>query len=126
MFKSDVWFVWFSILAYLLGWAAYLELSPSMGNVWWRTTAEGTKAFHPSGLWATAIAPFKAGHEMFWYPSFWDVNPWPVLGLLGSLLYFLRDRSMQSKAVPPLHHVGKEDPMQASPLHPHGDDRMSQ
>lgn len=73
------------LLTYGLAWAAYLELSPSMGNVWWRTTSEGSKEFCPWGLWATAVAPFKQGHTLFWHPSFWDINPWPALLLLGGL-----------------------------------------
>jgi hypothetical protein len=70
------------ILVYVLGWIAYLELSPTLGNIWWRTNSEGMKEFCPWGIWATAIAPFKRDHEAFWHPSFWDMNPWPVLGML--------------------------------------------
>ena len=79
----------FAITAYILGWIAYLEVSPSMGNVWWRTNAEGHKEFTPWGIWATAAAPFKRGHGIFWTPAFWDINPWPLLGILG-FLYFTR------------------------------------
>ncbi len=73
--------VCFAVL-YILGWIAYLELSPTLGNIWWRQGAEGLKEFCPWGIWATAIAPFR--HVAFWHPSFWDMNPWPVLVILAA------------------------------------------
>ncbi len=73
--------VCFAVL-YVLGWIAYLELSPTLGNIWWRRNAEGLKEFCPWGIWATAIAPFR--HAAFWHPSFWDMNPWPVLVILAA------------------------------------------
>jgi len=79
----------FCIALYILGWIAYLEISPSMGNVWWRQGPEGTKEFCPWGIWATAVAPFKRGHGIFWWPTFWDINPWPVLGIMiGVAVYW--------------------------------------
>lgn len=69
---------------YLVVWVLYLE-SPVMGNVWWRTGSAGSKEFTPWGIWATAAAPFKRGHGVLWTPAFWDVNPWPILGILVGL-----------------------------------------
>lgn len=77
-----------AILGYIIGWVAYLELSPSMGNVWWRINTLGVKEFTPWGIWATAIAPFKQGHGLFWTPAFWDVNPWPALGIIVFIIMY--------------------------------------
>jgi hypothetical protein len=110
-------FKWMGIATalYLVAWIVYLEVSPSMGNVWWRTGTTGAKEFTPWGIWATVIAPFKRGHGILWTPTFWDVNPWPVLGILG----FIGTVSLW-------HRGGMAGPSSVLPPHLHAADKMSQ
>lgn len=110
-------FKWVGIAAavYLIAWALYLEISPSMGNVWWRTGTTGAKEFAPWGIWAAAVAPFKWGHGVLWTPAFWDVNPWPVLGMMGLLsMAFL------------WYHEDTADPFLVWPPHLHAADKTFQ
>lgn len=45
----------------------YLELNPSMGNIWIRNDH-----FSPRGLLDVIIFPFK--NARMWYPDMWDIN----------------------------------------------------
>jgi hypothetical protein len=94
-----------------LAWLAYLEVSPRLGNIWLRQDAEGNRQFSPGGLKALLVAPWYT--KELWSPSFWDVNPWVLMGVLSIL----------GAAWPPWASV---IPSPELPLHPHVVDKRSQ
>ena len=49
------------------GYVGYLELCPSMGNIWWR---DGH--FSPKGIYNCVFYPFK--NIRMWWPDMWDIN----------------------------------------------------
>jgi hypothetical protein len=65
---------------YCIVWLAYLELSPRLGNIWLRRDAEGVQRISIGSLKALLAAPWYTTE--LWWPSYWDVNPWPVLALI--------------------------------------------
>ena len=100
------------IVGLCLAWLAYLELSPTLGNIWLRRDAEGVLRFAPGGLKALLIAPWHTWE--LWWPSFWDINPWPFIFLCISMLVVLQ--------LP----WGRADPLPELPQPLHVDDKTSQ
>jgi len=62
------------MLIYLIIFASYLELNPSIKNVWYRLEDDGIKYFRLSSLFNFIIQPFYI--KELWYPKFWDLNYW--------------------------------------------------
>lgn len=63
---------------YLCLFLAYLELSPTLGNIWLRKDADGIRRLSFGGLWKIVQYPFQ--NPDMWLPPNWDINPW--VGLL--------------------------------------------
>ena len=62
------------ILLYTLLFACYLELNPSLTNIWYRVGSDGNKHIYPSNLFYFIIKPFTM--KELWYMEFWDINYW--------------------------------------------------
>jgi hypothetical protein len=60
------------VLLYTLFFALYLELNPSITNVWYRTGSDGLKHIYPSNLFYFIIEPIKT--KELWFPEFLDCN----------------------------------------------------
>jgi hypothetical protein len=52
----------------------YVQLDPSMGNIWLRPDSDGTQVFCPLGLIDLILAPLKPDKLYFWEPHFWPIN----------------------------------------------------
>jgi hypothetical protein len=60
------------VILVLLGFAAYVQFSPTMGHIWLRRNDENKWVFVPDNLWNLMCAPLN--HLSFWYPSMWIIN----------------------------------------------------
>lgn len=72
------------IAIYTLIFAAYLELSPKIGNVWYRMGADGIRHVRPENLLAFIVKPMTMVE--LWYPSNWDINY--IVGILITILLY--------------------------------------
>lgn len=76
----------FSIAIYTIFFAAYLELSPRIGNVWYRMGVDGYRHVRLENLWAFLVKPLTMIE--LWYPWNWDIN-YIVGVLLVVILYYV-------------------------------------
>lgn len=60
----------------------YLELSPKLGNIWYRYSSSGERELQPESLLHMLSYPFK--DTLFWKPENWDLNFLVVSGLSGA------------------------------------------
>ena len=67
-YKSTV----LSIPIFTIWFLAYLELSPYLGNIWYRVASDGIKYINLGGLVEFIYKPFV--HSFFWHPRYWDLN----------------------------------------------------
>jgi len=70
-------------MLYSIGFIIYLELSPRLGNIWYRTGSDGLKHINFSGLIEFVYKPFT--HGFFWRPQFWDINIY--IGLFITVIF---------------------------------------
>jgi len=59
-------------VVYLVFFSIYLEVSPTLRNIWIRRDSTNVIHFRPSGVLLMLLKPFT--NIFFWYPSFWDIN----------------------------------------------------
>jgi hypothetical protein len=57
---------------------AYIELSPGMGNIWYRNNR-----LVPMGAINVMMYPFK--NRQMWWPGVWDIN-YPMWLIIGNLI----------------------------------------
>ena len=74
---SSLYFVLFS---------AYLELNPTITNVWYRISADGTRHINIQSYWHFITRPFSM-LEM-WYPSNFDLNYFVGATITIGILYW--------------------------------------
>ena len=64
-----------------LGFALYVQFSPSMGGIWLRYDSTGIKVFTPSSLFRLMAEPFRLHNSVgrnFWTrTALWPIN-WPL------------------------------------------------
>ena len=72
------------IVIYTIAFASYLELSPQIGNVWYRMGADGIRHVRPENLLAFIVKPMTMVE--LWYPSNWDINY--IVGILITILLY--------------------------------------
>lgn len=75
-------------------WILYLEFSPTLGNIIYRTNANGTKSFSIRAVWNMMIQPFSQMY--FWDPRFWDLNIYIIL-IISILVVILLERMIKFK-----------------------------
>ena len=61
-----------------VGYLAYIELSPGMGNIWWRNNR-----LVPLSAIKVMMYPFK--NIQMWLPQVWDIN-YPIWIIMGYTL----------------------------------------
>jgi hypothetical protein len=62
-------------LAFLIStiiFAIYVELSPKMGNIWYRINSLGTKTIQLENLFYLMSGPLM--YSFYWVPSYFDIN----------------------------------------------------
>ena len=64
----------YHILIIFIIYSLYVQLDPSMGNIWLRPDSDGTQVFCPLGLVDLILAPLKPDKLYFWEPHFWPIN----------------------------------------------------
>ena len=63
---------------------AYLELSPGLGNVWYRLDSNNNRRFMLKGLIGVICYPFK--NYTLWYPNNWDLNIFMYIIFINSII----------------------------------------
>ena len=61
-----------AIIVSLLGYMTYIELSPGMGNIWYRYNSDNKKYISISSLVNILVYPLYDIN--MWYPKLWDIN----------------------------------------------------
>ena len=62
------------IIIYTLLFALYLEINPSLTNIWYRIGSDGNKHIYISNFFYFILKPFTT--KELWYPEFIDCNYW--------------------------------------------------
>ena len=60
------------IIIYFIIFSFYLELNPSITNIWYRFMDDGKRHIQLWNLIDFIIEPFRK--KELWYPEFWDLN----------------------------------------------------
>ena len=77
----------YAIPLYSIWFLSYLELSPKLGNIWYRFASDGKKHINLGGLIEFIYKPFK--HSFFWWPKFWDINVYMGIYITAVLINLL-------------------------------------
>jgi len=72
----------------ILGFILYLELSPKLGNIWYRKNYQNIREFQPMFILPYLKKPFQS--KILWYPQNWDLNPYVISTLSAIGFYSLR------------------------------------
>lgn len=64
----------------------YVEVNPTMGNIWWRYNSNCIKEIRIQNLITLIFAPFY--YIFYWIPNMWDINffIWWIIIYLISLI----------------------------------------
>jgi hypothetical protein len=73
---------------YFLLFAAYLELSPKIGNVWYRMGVNGYREIRLSGLINIILKPLSMIE--LWYPANWDINYFIGGAFTSMIIYWVK------------------------------------
>jgi hypothetical protein len=73
-------------LLYFPVFAAYLELNPSITNIWYRIGVDGARHINLSSLWHFMTKPFTMIE--LWYPKNWDINYFVGAIAVSALVYY--------------------------------------
>lgn len=57
-----------------IAYSLYVQLSPTMGNIWLRTNADNEQIFCPTNLIELIISPLYPDRLYFWTIHFWPIN----------------------------------------------------
>jgi hypothetical protein len=57
-----------------IAYSLYVQMSPTMGNIWLRPDLNGTQVFCPLGLIDLIFSPLNPNKLYFWEPHFWPIN----------------------------------------------------
>lgn len=63
------------ILAFIISFiffAIYVEINPSMTNIWYRVNSNGVKTIQLDNLLYLMSGPLK--YTFYWFPNYWDIN----------------------------------------------------
>lgn len=69
---KDIKDLLFLLCLYFLIFLSYLELSPSLGNIWYRIGSDGYRHFQLCGIIEVITKPLRC--LFLWLPQFWDIN----------------------------------------------------
>ena len=62
------------VIVIFIIYSLYVQLSPTMGNIWVREDSDGNLVFCPLGLLHLCIAPLHPDNMYLWEASFWPIN----------------------------------------------------
>jgi len=68
---NSVYVLEITIVATIL-FAIYVEISPGMGNIWYRLNSDGYKEIRIINLIHIMLAPLT--NSFYWWPIYWDIN----------------------------------------------------
>ena len=74
---------------------SYLELSPKLGNIWYRVAEDGKKHINLGSLKEFFTKPFT--NSFFWWPKYWDINIYIGLYLTIVIINFVYKDLSNSK-----------------------------
>ena len=63
------------ILAFIISivfFAIYVEINPSMTNIWYRVNSNGVKTIQLDNLLYLMSGPLR--YIFYWFPNYWDIN----------------------------------------------------
>ena len=72
-----------------IAYALYLELSPTIGDIWYRKNHKNDYELHLHNLLRCFTLPFTS--TIFWYPKYWDINPYTFSTIVGITFTTLRN-----------------------------------
>lgn len=72
--------MWKYIVGNIALFAAYIEWSPNMGNIWIRKDENNKNTLQLHNLWRLMIAPLK--DKLYWFPKQWDINVFMFVAIL--------------------------------------------
>jgi hypothetical protein len=73
-------------LIYFIFFLAYLEINPSITNVWYRIGVDGARHINLPSLWNFITKPFSMIE--LWYPQNWDINYFVGAIILSIAIYY--------------------------------------
>ena len=69
----------------------YVQLSPTMGNIWMREDSSGNLVFCPLGLLHLCVAPLNTDKMYLWEPVFWPINFFVYIVAYFIVYLFVKD-----------------------------------
>ena len=66
--------MYYHFIIIFIFYSLYVELDPTMGNIWLRQDSDGNQVFCPLGLVELICAPLQSDKAYFWQPTFWPIN----------------------------------------------------
>ena len=66
--------MYYHFIIIFIFYSLYVQLDPSMGNIWLRPDSDGNQVFCPLGLVDLILAPLQKDKAYFWEPTFWSIN----------------------------------------------------
>lgn len=76
----------YGFLIYFIFFLVYLELNPSITNVWYRIGVDGARHINLPSLWHFITKPFSMIE--LWYPQNWDINYFIGAIILSIAIYY--------------------------------------
>ena len=76
-----------AIPIYTILFMTYLEISPSLGNIWYRVASDNKKYINLAVLTEFIYKPFN--YSFFWRPQYWDLNIYIGLYITSMLISLL-------------------------------------
>ena len=73
----------------LVAYSCYVQFSPTIGNVWYRSDSENVKRFQLSGLLSLLNRPLN--DNLFWKYKNWDLNWYIYLIGFNSIYYITKN-----------------------------------
>ena len=90
------WFIEGSGIGFVL-FLAYLELSPKLGQIWYRIDSDGTMKINLDSALNYLKRPFTS--TMVWKPRNWDLNFIMFSTLFGSLYTLIRHQNSYMRKI---------------------------
>ena len=76
------------IFVSILLFGIYIEISPGLGNIWFRTNSLGYKVIRLDYFLIYLIEPFK--NKILWHYKLWDTNSIIFITVMTLFIYFIK------------------------------------
>jgi|UniRef100_A0A6C0H0C7 hypothetical protein len=67
-----LFYLFLAIIISTIIFAIYVEISPHMKNIWYRTNSSGEKSFQLENLFILMSGPLN--YDFYWHPRYYDIN----------------------------------------------------